>query len=263
MAGNLLSPRWTLPADSIRHPWVVHAARLARDRHYRQRHQRLLIGGHHVVREYLQRGGVVSTLACTSHYQHRPDAVRPDEGTALKLSSTCIEYITREAAPEGILCEIPAPRNDGIARTMGEERVVVLWSVRYPGNLGTLIRSAAGFGWRILLAGHCADHLSYEAIRCSKGASLHVPIQVARTERLAEILRDHTVLHTGKPVSHPTMPSLDPSTKIALVVGNETHGLDGFPLLEGSMACWIPTLVDSLNVAVAGSILMSRFSKMS
>lgn len=251
--------------DSIRHPWVVHAAKLARDRRYRVRHASLLIGGHRIIQDYLCNGGTISRLAATSEYLAHHHNVLPARTShpAFRIARHCVEHLTREAASDGILAEIPLSTEapfPAMRRPWLSPRLLVLWSVRDPGNVGALIRSAAAFGWTVLLAGQCADHLSYEAIRCSQGYSLHVPVGTALAHQLATHLANHTILHTV-PSTFPSSLTLssDPTNKIAVVLGNESHGLQDFPLIKRAQPCWIPTKIESLNVAIAGSILMSRF----
>lgn len=251
--------------ESIRHPWVVHAAKLARDRRYRVRHASLLIGGHRIIQDYLCNGGTISRLAATSEYLAHHHNVLPARTShpAFRISRHCVEHLTREAASDGILAEIPLPTEAPfpvMRQPWLSPRLLVLWTVRDPGNVGALIRSAAAFGWTVLLAGQCADHLSYEAIRCSQGYSLHVPVGTALAHQLAPHLANHTILHTAPSAVPSTLTlSSDPTTKIAVVLGNESHGLRGFPLTKRAQPCWIPTKIESLNVAIAGSILMSRF----
>ena len=155
-----------------------------------------------------------------------------------------------------------------------------LWDVTDPSNLGALVRSAAGLGVDgVLLGPGCANPYYRKTIRASMGNVFSLPlwsIDLAALAALGEsgvclcaaALGDGSVSLTelrSKTMAAPTGPlaELECDTVAApapliLILGNEGYGLPDEVLKLCSLKVRIPMArgVDSLNVAVAGGILM-------
>ena len=131
--------------------------------------------------------------------------------------------------------------------------------------MGTLIRSGLAFGFdRILLVGNSADPFNPKVVRSSAGSIFG--IKAARTEssELATILSGAEFKMIGSSIHHGNKPAtLDKELageKLILAIGSEAEGLseaigklcDQFIKLDHSSG------VESLNAAVAGSIMMKQ-----
>ncbi len=138
--------------------------------------------------------------------------------------------------------------------------------VQIPGNLGTLIRSAWAFGLTgVVLGKGSVDPWSPKVVRASAGGVFHVPLLAGSTggrratqpDGSVDVLAGVNLLCAdprGVPVEA-VRESCPPDW--VLVVGNETGGLPA-RLVRRGRAVSVPQIagVDSLNVGVAGSILM-------
>lgn len=259
---------------STNDPWIQHLARLARDRHYRETAGRTLLGSLKMVREHLQRRGVIHSMTTSNQFLPNDEhSLSPlTAPLIIRARACCFDYVTREAAPEGILAEVDLPKP--VQRINGKGRLLVLFEIRDPGNLGCLLRSATGLGWQtIILVGGCADPWSYETIRCSRGASLTSNIYKIDnvTDGLERLLRDYTIVLATPSTNDASGQSLPRSENIvtdrmALVLGNESRGLKGLQLpsqnIPNIIHASIPTEnIESLNVAVAGGILMHHLNR--
>jgi TrmH family RNA methyltransferase len=148
------------------------------------------------------------------------------------------------------------------ARAPGDEaRLVVLDGVQDPGNAGTILRAAAGLGAAgvVALPG-TVDLWSAKVVRAAMGAHFHLPSACAAPEPLTAMLRD-----TGTPLwgaDGPAAPIADVAPEapasLALALGNEGSGLGAAARAAVARLVAIPatSLVESFNVAVAGSILL-------
>lgn len=142
-------------------------------------------------------------------------------------------------------------------------RVLFLEDVQDPGNVGTLIRSAVAFGFStILLSKSCADPLSPKVVRSTGGAIAEVSI-VKSTEPYSEIafLKESgfTVV-TADLNGTNVIPNECPNIIFAL--GNEGNGVTDRLRALSDVLYTIPyasSKIESLNVAVAGSIGMAGF----
>ena len=91
--------------------------------------------------------------------------------------------------------EMLEPSVGGGAPTI--KNIVVLDNVQDPGNVGTLLRSAAGLGWACVLLTGCCDLFNDKLIRAARGAAWRAPIAMCKFEEMVEELeraRDTAVL---------------------------------------------------------------------
>lgn len=151
-------------------------------------------------------------------------------------------------------------------------RSLYLDGVGDPGNVGTLIRSAHAFGWkRVILGPESAHAFNPKTVRSSMGSIFHVPIHEASHEETRKLLHGSarnggrlTVLGadmTGLPVES-LMPQLR-TRDVLLAVGHEGQGLSRTmrQLCDKFITVPMQPGLDSLNVAVAASVLMYEASK--
>jgi TrmH family RNA methyltransferase len=128
--------------------------------------------------------------------------------------------------------------------------------VQDPDNVGALIRSAAAFGFlHIILSPHCADLYNEKTIRASKGSIFDVYVERKNLpQALIDLkLQGYQILYADAHESG----SHEPIQKTALIVGNEGRGISEEVKKKSDGSIHIETRhVESLNVSVAGAILM-------
>lgn len=189
---------------------------------------------------------------------------------AVVLSDAVFDRVSEEKSPEGIICEVKHLDNHGKIATINKdtlflhvnERTILLESVRDPGNLGTVIRSAAALGANsIIISSDCADIYNPKTVRASMGAIFG--INVLTSEDLAL-----TVTELRKVGRKVFAAALDRNAMAldrvrleegdCFVVGNEGHGLSQAVLDVCDAKVFIPISVgaESLNAAIAASILL-------
>jgi len=143
------------------------------------------------------------------------------------------------------------------------QKVLVLDDVQDPDNVGALIRSAAAFGFKhVVLSYKSADLYNEKVIRASKGAIFDCYIERANLTFKLEELKKEGYQIIGADAHEEGHPKYD--QKVVLILGNEGHGLN----TEVKELCTdfvtIETKnVESLNVSVAGGILMYEWRKLS
>jgi tRNA G18 (ribose-2'-O)-methylase SpoU len=134
-------------------------------------------------------------------------------------------------------------------------------NVSDPENIGALIRLCAGFGLSGLVLGPgCADPFSRRVLRVSMGTTFSVPIVEVRDLRSDLLrLRDEFAVELCAAVLDPRAEQLESvrrSARMALLFGNERHGLDPqwIELCQRQLTIPMAPGADSLNVAVAAGI---------
>jgi len=136
--------------------------------------------------------------------------------------------------------------------------LLVSVGVSDPGNLGALVRTAASFGWGFAYTEGSADPWAPKSIRAGAGGQFQTP--VSRIHSLGELEGWVTVagvVRDGVP------PEEVKERPVALLVGEEAHGLDERVASSAAHRLTIPTRGDteSLNVAVAAGIAVYALSK--
>lgn len=144
--------------------------------------------------------------------------------------------------------------------------VLVLAGLADPGNAGTLVRSAVGAGAAaVVFTDDAVDPLHPKVVRATAGALFSTALVrgVPLREALEE-LRARSLRIIGAEAGATAAPDeIDLTAPIALVVGNEAHGLaEGYwTLVDEMVAIPMPGPLESLNVAVAGSILLYEVTR--
>jgi TrmH family RNA methyltransferase len=127
-----------------------------------------------------------------------------------------------------------------------------LHGVSDPGNLGTLLRSAHGFGpAHVALAEGCADPLSPRAVRAGMGAHYSVPVITLReAPALPLVALDAR--------ADRTLAELELSAPVAFALGGERSGLPDEVAARADAVARIDLAegAESLNVAIAGALAL-------
>ncbi len=140
---------------------------------------------------------------------------------------------------------------------------LVLDGLQDPGNVGTLVRTAAWFGFdAVFHTAETADPFGPKAVQASMGAILRVRTAIVDELWLNDLPSTCPILGTyleGEPLFGATLPS-----EGLLVLGNEGHGIG--PVLSGKVTrrLTVPRFsagAESLNVAAAAAVLMAEFRR--
>jgi RNA methyltransferase, TrmH family len=163
-------------------------------------------------------------------------------------------------APQGILAiaEIPPRSLEALAPT-GSTRILVLDGVQDPGNVGTMLRTAAALGAEATVAlPGTVDLWNAKVVRSAMGAHfLHPALHASWDDLHAFLARTKTSLW-GADIRGSALDGADAPLRLAVAVGNEGAGLSASVREAASSLVTLPLAsgVESLNVAVAAGILL-------
>lgn len=186
-----------------------------------------------------------------------PEGVAPpDAGAAVplhRLAPGVLERVATTEAPQPPLAVVRMRRPPTeLLDTAGF--VVVVDRVADPGNLGTILRSAEASGAELVaLTPGSVDPFNPKALRASAGAVFHVPVAV--DVGWEDLCRADRVVwgassHVGVPYD-----VADLRGPLALVVGNEAHGVDDRAPIDRWLSIPHAGRAESLNVAMAATLL--------
>jgi TrmH family RNA methyltransferase len=144
-------------------------------------------------------------------------------------------------------------------------RILLCEHISDPGNLGTLIRSALAFEFEMLiLTGNSAEPYSPKVVRSSAGAIFGLPVAVCENGELLAFVTLHRMFLVAADIAGQAasvqLRQIPRDQPLLLAVGSESHGLSPEMLAAATARVRIEhaTSVESLNAAVAGSILMKE-----
>jgi TrmH family RNA methyltransferase len=181
------------------------------------------------------------------------------------VASGALDSIGDVRASQGVIAVVARPAAPSRAALAASTFVLVAHEIADPGNAGALVRSAAAFSAdAIVLGPGSVDAYNPKTLRASAGAAFTVPILEANVQgtTTARLLDDLQGLQRLGAAPHGTpAPEIDLTVPVAIVLGHETRGLPADLPLDGHVAVPIAHEVESLNVAMAGTVLAYEVSR--
>lgn len=181
------------------------------------------------------------------------------------VNASVAQKLSDTRAPQGLFVLFEMPQT-GLDVIVPKGRYLALQNVQDPANVGAMLRSAAAFGFDgALLLDASADAFSGKALRASMGAAAHIAIvNGAQTNEAIAALRAANIpIYAAALQNSVPLASVFPAAElgVALLIGNEGQGLTQDVMAQADAAVRIPIAseVESLNAAVAGSVLMWHF----
>ncbi len=240
---------------SPRNKRVVDAARLHRSRERSSRGQ-TLIEGPGLLSEALAAGVVPTVLFALVDDVASQRLADENQIPLVVVDESALSRVAGTKSPRGPVGVITIPE-PGISSVPG---LLVAWGVSDPGNVGTMIRTAAAFNWGFGHTAGTANPWAPKVLRAGAGAQFRSQItSIADLEhvRLLGFVPLATVVRGGE-----SPRDLEPAN-YAVLVGEEAAGLPE-PVTAGStVAVTIPMPggTESLNAAVAAGMILYELSK--
>lgn len=129
----------------------------------------------------LAHGCALHTLFATEEALARTPALAAFADRTFRISAPVAEKLAGTRTPQGAFALFETPSADPAPLLASARRVLMLEAVQDPGNVGTLLRSAAAFGFdAVLLGPGCAAPFSPKVLRASMGAAGRLPLGVCR-----------------------------------------------------------------------------------
>jgi len=228
----------------------------------RRKQNCFLLEGTHLVEEACSVSWPLKVVCHTetwqrSHPQLWHQATQQAQQVEL-VSESVLESIATTAHPDGVVA-IASQQQFPPASTP-PSLVLALEALQDPGNLGTIIRTAAAAGVdRVWLSEDSVDVAHPKVLRASAGQWFRLPIEQRATwhDDVAQ-LRGALQIVATCPTASQTYWDLDLTLPTLILVGNEGAGLSDEAMQLADVQVSIPSVaaVESLNVAVAAALLL-------
>lgn len=246
-------------------------ARDLRRRKAREKHSLFVAEGVRSIEELLRsrlavRGAVVAPqLADAPRGQALRSSLEATGTEVMEVSEKDFRSAAETESPQGVLAigEIPRRSLDTL-EIAAMCRVIVLDGVQDPGNVGTIVRTAAALGAAATIAlPGTVDLWNPKVIRSSMGAQFQHPVLHASWEELERFLDRQMIELWAADAGGAELGDGDAPARLAIAVGNEGAGLSTATRSAARRIVSLPiaSSVESLNVAVATGIILYELRK--
>jgi TrmH family RNA methyltransferase len=226
----------------------------------------IAIEGEHLLEEAL-RSGITPKTVFLSERRESP-RVLPRMTEIVRLTEDVFASAVETPSPQGVAALLaPPPQRLSEMFDQASPLIVIAAGLQDPGNLGTLIRSAEAFGAAgVLTTAGTVSPWNQKALRASVGSVFRVPV-IAVDKADLERVQEHGVrlLAAVGAEGDQVVPahSVDLTQACAIMIGNEGAGLapEWIALAASRITIPCPGPVESLNAAVAGSLLLYEASR--
>lgn len=234
---------------------VGETARLHRGRNRRQT-GRTIIEGPNLLEEALAAGVIPDVVFALPGDDRSAELAAAHDVELAAVDAAALERIAGTESPRGpaAVITVPAPGRIGL------KPAVVAWELADPGNVGTLIRTAAAFGWDFGHTTGTADPWAPKVLRA--GAGGHFRISIGAVGSVDELV-DAGLTTVATVVSGGASPDALGSGRFAVLVGEEAAGLPADVMARAAFRVTIPMPggTESLNAAIAAAIVIHELSK--
>ncbi|HIX65980.1 MAG TPA: RNA methyltransferase [Candidatus Anaerotruncus excrementipullorum] len=251
---------------SRENPSVKRYTALAASRAERKKQGLFITEGVKLTQEALQAGyPPVELLATREAWERAAGRLAPYAGRAESLcwiSSGVEAKLADAVTPQGVFGVFRQLDKGAQPVTISSDgRYLLLESLQDPGNLGTVLRTAAAFGVDgVFLSPGCPDPFSPKVLRASMGGVFKLPVQIARLEEVLAQLAQAGVPAYAAALRPGALPPqrLPRQGGCAVVIGNEGNGLPQERIDQCGRTVMIPMEPgnESLNAAMAAGILL-------
>jgi len=249
-------------------PLVQEVKKLARRQH-RDRSGRFLVEGAALFREAVQacqawpRRFQLETVFLTEALTSAGEVLAlfeqlPPGGRLFYVSEPVMAAMSPAVTPPGLLAVVARQECPPAAATAGS--LLLLDQIRDPGNVGTLIRTAEATGFdQVWSLPGTADFFSPKVVRATMGSFFRVELRPELTaDELAGLKSGGRKLLAASAVEGEPYYCQDFRRPVILVLGNEAQGISSAlaELVDDWVRVPMAGRVESLNVAVAGAVIM-------
>lgn len=217
---------------------------------YRHKYSEFIAEGDKIIKELIDEGlEVVNIYALQNNFRLNDHRVKIVNEPALKK-------ITALTQPHQSLAVFKIP-----SQTMAiqkDEWLLLLDDIQDPGNMGTIIRTCDWFGIRkIICSKGCVDAYNPKVVQASMASVGRVQII---EDDLEKIINDYQLPVYGAVLDGKNYHEQDFSTKGAILIGNEGHGIQQGLLSKITFPITIPKkgMAESLNAAIATALILDK-----
>ena len=245
---------------SPQNPKIQWVRKLQAQKRLRQQENMFVVEGVRLVEEALQAGWSARLVLYSEDLSERGKEI-VDRYAALgaaveETTPQVLSSASDTRTPQGILAVLER-RELKLPETL--HFILICDALRDPGNLGTLLRTAAAVGVQaVLLSPGTVDPFSPKVVRAAMGAHFRLPILSLNWDELRSMLSSGIRLYVADAAGGQIYTQADFKAPLALIVGGEADGagVQASTLADHRVHIPMSGTVESLNAAVAAAVLL-------
>ena len=244
---------------SLQNEQIKNFAKL-KEKKYRDESGLFIVEGDHLVRMAIEANCLTTLLVSEDELENYLDII--DEERTIIVTESIINKLSFTKTPQNII----GIAKQNVVDKKDVKRVLVLDTLQDPGNVGTLIRSALAFNYdKVYVSESTVDVYNEKVVRASQGAIFKINVVKKELNDIYRILKNNEfhILVTSLTDNSIYLEEVEKKEKFAIVLGNEGNGVSEVSLKNASSIVKIKMSdkIDSLNVGVAGSIVMYNLGR--
>lgn len=238
-------------------------------RKFRDEYGLYIVEGDKLVREYLTAGMPVEAIYAKSEWiSSMQSAISDNIKEIVPVTYDELKRISSLTTPHNAMALVRADYSEPTFESLFSGYSIALESVQDPGNMGTIIRSAAWFGIPyIICTPDSVDCFNPKVVQSTMGGLISVRVTYMDLSVLLEKAKEENIQVFGTFPDGQSVYDHNPPEKGIILFGNESKGISRHLEEFISIRLSIPggrkneTRLDSLNVAMSVSIILSEFSR--
>ena len=219
----------------------------------KNRQDTFLIEGERFVFEALKRNITIKYLL----YVEPPIFLKDFKGELIKISMEIAVHLSDTVNTSGVFAVVEYKEKQF---TKPQGNFLILDKIADPGNLGTIIRTALAFNYKDIYLIDCVDWRNDKVLRSTMGTIFDVNLFNCNINDIMP-LKQYKILKAEMNGTNFNKITYN-KEQLGLLLGNEANGISQeiSKISNESVSIPMQNSVESLNVSVAGAILMSKYS---
>ena len=234
-----------------------------------------LAEGNKLIRDLLVCGSITSEntdlLCCTSDWlEINRKIIRLDPALIVETDPEELKKVTTLVTPPDVIAVLSKPECRFSTDLLREDIVLVFESIRDPGNLGTIIRTADWFGIKALICSpDSVDTYNSKVIQASMGAIMRVGVHYMEMDELFEMASRFKIPVYGTTMDGEDLYDTPVKIPSLMVFGNESKGISDHLKTSFKQQIRIPDFplkqagTESLNIASSVAVVCSEIRRRS
>lgn len=225
------------------------------DKKIRNSKKTFLVEGYHLVNEAYNHNALEAVLSISEK-----DFKNYLNVEHYLVNEAIIKKLTKTMNPQGIIGVVKMPSFSLVDLSKKDLKLVLLESINDPGNLGSIIRTAAALGYdAIYMSTDTVDIYNEKALRATQGAIFKIPFYYVQLDFLITKLKENDIICFGTNLKNAiSIESIEKAPKYSICFGNEARGMSEelSNMMNKNIMIPMTNKVESLNVLSASSIVM-------
>lgn len=232
---------------------------------YRDEYNMFLLENYKLIVEALERNEKIEAIIIREDYEEKyKDIILKENNKVLIVPNNVFAKISDTVTSQGIIAVANKKKLVPLSKIKG--KTLVLDRIQDAGNVGTLIRSALGFGFENVILLDSADVYSPKVVRSSGGGVFSLNfIEIQEKELVFYINNSNFAIFIADMNGENLYNLKNTPNNLMLIVGNEGQGVSNNlkALATHTLSIPMSSNLESLNAGVSGSIIMSYISEIS